>query len=373
MKTHLVLGLLFLVAACGNKGGSAGQEGGTSAPSGGGSLGPPNATVVGHAKAIAEGCTINVEYGQATSCKNGVDAAAKKYVSESKPADFVSTLVGLMTQKEDPKLSAAAVGLFYDELDGLTEDGKRANAKPAVVGPLLDYFKQQPGVRGNRLAKGTAHLATMAKMGDKLFEAAAASPSKTARESAYRYAMAYGRMDVFPKIKEAKPDVLAGALAAPRQMAKPTDAEKGAVCPWAKDSLGSTDGETAAAAGNTMVWCRGTYIEALVAEAEKRLAAKQYKDPFAAVMREPCFEFIGKTPNDDATCEKVYTFLEKASNDPGVDDATRGLALWNIYYQRRDAKTLAIMRKYEKSPNKEVAKRAGEAIKSLTETYKIKG
>lgn len=54
-----------------------------------------------------------------------------------------------------------------------------------------------------------------------------------------------------------------------------------------------------------------------------------------------------------------FTPLRGASNDPGVDDATRGLALWNIYYQRRDAKTLALMRKYEKSPNKEVAKRAG--------------
>ncbi|MFO0742965.1 MAG: hypothetical protein U0270_44225 [Labilithrix sp.] len=372
MKAIRLYGLLALLFACGNKGGGA-AEGGAPAAKAGGSLGPANATVVGHAKAIAEGCTINVEYGQATSCKNGVDAAAKKYVSESKPADFVSTLVPLMTQKDDPKLSAAAVGLFYDEIDGLTEAGKRANARPEVVEALLAYFKEQPGVRGNRLARGVAHLATMAKMSDKLFEAAAASPSKTARESVYRNAMAFGRLDVFPKVKEAKPDVLAGALAAPRQMAKPTDAEKAAVCPWAKESLGSTDGETASAAGNTMVWCRGAYIDALLAEAEKRLAAKQYKDPFAAVMREPCFDFIGKSPTDDATCEKVYTFLEKASNDPGVDDATRGLALWNIYYQRRDAKTLAIMRKYEKSPNKEVAKRAGEAIKSLTETYKIKG
>jgi len=125
-----------------------------------------------------------------------------------------------------------------------------------------------------------------------------------------------------------------------------------------------------------MVWCRGTFIDALLAEAEKKVKDKQFKEPFAIVMREPCFQFAGAlTPSaaDVAQCDKVYAFLEKTANDATVEDTVRGTSLWNIYYQRRDDKTMKVMRKYENSPNKELSKRAKEAIKSLVESYKIKG
>ena len=88
------------------------------------------------------------------------------------------------------------------------------------------------------------------------------------------------------------------------------------------------------------------HLDALLGEAETRLKNKEYKDPFAPVMREPCFEFISnitKKAADEAQCDRVYTFLEKAANDASVDDPIRGLALWNIYYQRRDEKTLKLM------------------------------
>lgn len=73
----------------------------------------------------------------------------------------------------------------------------------------------------------------------------------------------------------AKADVVVAALDAPRRIPKATDAEKAAVCPWAKGFLGNAELAVGAAAGSDMVWCRGESIDALIAEAEKRLKDKQ--------------------------------------------------------------------------------------------------
>ena len=93
------------------------------------------------------------------------------------------------------------------------------------------------------------------------------------------------------------------------------------------------------------------------------------------VFREICFEFIGGITGQagaNPQCKRNYAFLERVTNDESVKPEVRGRSLWNIYYQRRDKESLALMRKYEKHKNPEIAKRAKEAIQSLTTTYKLK-
>jgi hypothetical protein len=63
--------------------------------------------------------------------------------------------------------------------------------------------------------------------------------------------------------------------------------------------------------------------------------------------------------------------LEKATNDDRVASLARGLALYSIYYQRRDAETMVLMRNYEKHEDENIQKYAKDAIKSLQEHYKI--
>ncbi|MBK7401206.1 MAG: hypothetical protein IPJ34_34360 [Myxococcales bacterium] len=337
-----------------------------------------DATLVDHVKAHAEGCTVSVEAGQAYSCKAGITDAMGKYVREKKPEDFASTMLSLIKKTEDAKVSAAAVALFAEQFDYLGEDGKRKNATPAVVKAGLEAFKDNAGNRATRLANPVTQLATLAGSFDELYAVADAHSVKEARDNVYRNLLVYGRLKALPKLKlvAQRPEHVVAALDAVPRMASPTPDEKAAVCPWAKGYLASTDAQAAAKAGWDMVVCKGEYIDALVAEAETRLKNKEFKEPFSSVMREPCFEFITditKKAAADTQCEAVFTFLEKVVNDGAVDDATRGLALFNIYYQRRDDKTLKLMRKYENHANKEVSKRAKEAIKSLTTTYKLKG
>lgn len=337
---------------------------------------PPNAEVVAAVQKHVEKCTVNVDQGQAYSCKDNVSSEFRDWVRKQKPADLMETLATLVNGP-DPKVSAAAIALAAETHDALDEAALKANATPYALEQMLAALKANQKNRAARLAIPATHLAMLAGKADALYAVVDTHPTKEARENAYSNLMVHGRMAAFPKIKAVAGDetMLKAALRAPRNMRRATDAEKNEYCPWAQGYLGHADLDVAAHAGYVMLNCGGAHIEPLLAEAEKRLAAKQYKNPFAMVMREPCFEFItgvtGKAARE-AQCEKVFTFLEKAANDKTVDDATRGLALWNIYYQRRDKKTLDLMRRYQNHQVKEIAKRANEAIKSLTETYKLK-
>lgn len=370
------LGLLVL-SGCSKKSGEVGAASSSSASPTAAKEVTLDPKLVDLVKAHVASCTVTVESGLAYGCKDGVGDNARKYVQESKPAGFVATLASIAQSKDDPKASAVAIALLSDQFDNLGEDGKRKAATPEAIDLILAVFKDNAGSRGVRVAKTAAQTATIGKALPKLEAAIDGHPNKAARSEAYKYLMTFGRLDAFPKIKAiASGEHKEAALDAFRYMYKATDAEKAAVCPWAKGFLGDANDEAAASAGLDMVSCKGEYIDALLSEAERRLNDKQYKDPFAQVMREPCFEFmkgVTRSAGDEAQCDKVYAFLEKAANSTSVDDVTRGLALFNIYYQRRDDKTLKLMRKYEKSPNPEVSKRAKEAIKSLTETYKLKG
>jgi hypothetical protein len=339
--------------------------------------GPPkNEKLVEHVKALAAKCTVNVEQAQVYACKDKVSEELKGYVSKEKPADFFSTLVQLATSA-DEKESAIAIAVIDEDYGYLTPAGVKPQATKWNVDKMLEAFNKTKGYRATRLATATTHLAMIANRADELYAAVDKHESATARARAYSHLMTYGRLNAFPKLKEVAKDkaYTAAALQAPRNMYNATEEEKAQYCPWAEGYLGDEDEKVATEAGYTMINCKGKYLDSLLAEANKRVAAGKYKNPFAMVMREPCFEFAGaltKKGATDAQCDAVYEFLEKTANDKTVDEETRGMALWNIYYQRRDKKTLDIMRKYENSPVKAISQRAKDAIKSLTETYKLK-
>ncbi|MBX3227392.1 MAG: hypothetical protein KIT84_13645 [Labilithrix sp.] len=379
MKTTRSLLVLFVALAACSKAGAGDNGAPPAAESASTAESAVDATLAGHVKAHVDKCTVNVEQGQAFSCKDGVVDALSKHVRESKPAAFASTMIALVRKKDDAKTSAVAVALLAEQFDNLGDEGKRKNATKEAVTSALAALKDESGNRATRMAGPIAQLATIAAMFDPLYAVADAHPTKEARDNVYRHLLVFGRTKGLPKLKEVAektPAHASAALDAVPRMSNATDEERSAACPWAEGYLKSADLGVAAKAAEAMVFCKGKHIDALLAEAETRLAKKEYKNPFAMVLREPCAQLVAgvtKRAADDAQCEGVYTFLEKVVNDAGADDATRSAALFNIYYQRRDEKTLKLMRKYENHPNKEIQKRAKEAIASLTTTYKLKG
>lgn len=370
---RLLLGLVVsssLVVACQKAGGS---------KSGAGSGDPPklasNATVLEHLQKIGEGCTVRAESASVYGCKAGQDNALREWVAQAQPKDAFETFAGVIRGTDD-KARAVAIASSNGVFSRIDHTLRKANATEGAATVFLDALAKDDAIAPVVAATAT-HLANLAGERDRLLEVVSALKSKPARNEAYRAMMMYGRLEVLPTLQAAAKvsDHTVAALAAPREMHDWTAKETAAVCPWAKGYLGDERLPVAAEAGNDMVRCKGEWVDALLDEGDKRLAAKQFKAPLSQVFREICFQMMkGVTgaAGQPAQCTRTFAFLEKVVNDASVESAVRGMALWNIYYQRRDQATLDLMRKYQRHPDPEIQKRAKEAIDSLTTTYKLK-
>ncbi len=371
------LGIALATTGCKKKGaaGDAGAEGGiTEEPSAGASL-KQNPQVVEHLKKLADGCTVSIDSASVYSCKNKEDSAFYDWIRANRPKDLYETYASVISGT-DMKSRAVAISQANNTFSTLDKDMKKANATKPVANAFLDALAKDDSY-AVRLATPATNLAMLAGVKDRLIKVTDGLANTPARNNSYRAFMEFGRLDGFDKLKEVakNKDFTVAALAAPRNMYEWTGPEKAAICPWAKSFLGEAALPVAAEAGYDVIKCKGEYVDALLDEGEKRLKNKQFDEPFAMVFREVCFEFISGVTGQagrDPQCKRNYEFLEKVTNDESVKPEVRGRSLWNIYYQRRDKESLALMRKYEKHKNPEISKRAKEAIQSLTTTYKLK-
>ncbi|HRG98371.1 MAG TPA: hypothetical protein PLR99_19100 [Polyangiaceae bacterium] len=379
IRFALIMGLGVALAATGcKKKGAAGADAGAGAEA----VDPPaaaalkqNPAVLEHLKKLADGCTVSIDSASVYSCKNKEDSAFYDWIRASRPKDLYETYASVIAGT-DVKAKAVAISQANNTFSTLDKDLKKANATKAVANAFLDALEKDDSY-AVRLAGPTSDLAFLAGQKTRLFKVTDGLHNTPARNTAYRTFMEFGRLDAFEKLKEVAKDkdFTVAALAAPRNMYDWTGAEKAAICPWAKGFLGDASLAIAAEAGYDAIKCKGEYVDALQDEGDKRLKNKQFDEPFAMVFREVCFEFIGGVTGQagaNPQCKRNYAFLERVTNDESVKPEVRGRSLWNIYYQRRDKESLALMRKYEKHKNPEISKRAKEAIQSLTTTYKLK-
>ncbi len=221
---------------------------------------------------------------------------------------------------------------------------------------------------------------TLAGQTEELIKVLDGITDKTILRSAYTTIMTYGRMAAWSKIMTMvfgqDPVLRAAGSKAPINMPKWTPEELTTICQWAKDYISDKDIAVATNIADIMVICRlqddGKYIDLLLEEGKKRADAGEWKRPYTFAFRNICFGgMMGEADKPKPeTCQKAYDFLESIANNPKVDNAGRGSALADIYYQRRDEVTLELMKKYENSDIEEIKKAATDAIKSIEANLK---
>ncbi len=157
------------------------------------------------------------------------------------------------------------------------------------------------------------------------------------------------------------------ALRSFRKMYDVTDEEKAQICPWIAGYLGDSRLEVFEVAGYGAIRCGGEYVDKLLDEGERRLSeSHEFTRTHYFVFRDVCFSFMGeKTAGQQAQCDRNYAFLQKAVDDDAVDSEFRSLALDAIDYQRRDATTKALAKKYLRHKDEKVAGRAKEIVEKL--------
>ena len=327
------------------------------------------------AEAVVAGCQVDEQRAVVTKCTGDEMKSAERWFRDNKPADGAESLSELALTA-DPPVAAAAAVLWSRFTSSGNQEVRRANATAPASARALRLLAS--GTFAPTVAKAATYTATLGGRTQHLLDVLEVAPERV-RRLGYRNVMSYARLDALPRLQAAaetaqSPKILSAVLEAPLNLFEATDAERAQVCPWGESYLGHESLEVAATAGKVMVRCRGESIDALLAEAERRVAAGQYARPFSQVLREPCFSMMKGVVDpaaQEAQCERVYAFLESVGNNESVDPEERGRALWNIYYQRRDADTLALLRKYEDHPLPEVREQVGKAIKSLVEKYDL--
>ena len=138
-------------------------------------------------------------------------------------------------------------------------------------------------------------------------------------------------------------------------------------------ALGHKELRVATEAAHVMNSCKhdNKYIEALIAEGKKRVAAGEWKAPYDFPFRDVCFGgFFGtdkKAPTE--LCDKNYKFLLSITNNKKVPANMRARALDWIVYQRRDRKSYNLLKKYKSHKVKEIATVAKKGMEMLERSY----
>lgn len=338
-----------------------------------------NAKVVEYVDKAVTNCEVREESVQAYSCEGDVLNEYQTWIREEKPEHVFETL-GALAVGDDSVKSAAAVAVMGWGYASAGDEWKQANATPAARSTFLEYVAKSEGLAASKAAKFAAHIGGLRGEMDEVFEVVRAHKDNKAKAGAYEAYMTYGRLDGFEELKsvtEGLDDVklLQAALGAPLKMYKATDEEKAAYCPWAEAYLGHENLGVVTDASRVMVRCGGEYVDKMLAEGEKRVEAGEFKRPYSQVFREPCANVL-KLKKDDAEkvaqCDRVFAFLKEVADNEEVEPKVRAMSLWNIYYQRRDQKTLDLMREYANHEVPEIKEYADDAIESLTTTYKLK-
>ena len=332
--------------------------------------------LMGELKKIAELCDVNVSGVTVTNCPNKEARTLTDSFRERDRGAAVDTFAAALAGADDKvktvaaNLSRSALSNFGIGAKAAKVDSVAAKRYIAAVGKLEKYHAAQA-------IRSAVHAAMLGGATDELYALLDTHDYLPARAMGYREVMTHGRTSVLPKLKDlAKGDdvnVAAAAVSAARLMYKATAEEKAATCPWIVEYLGSARAKIYMEAGHSAVWCGGEYVDALLDEGEKRLAANQFDRDSYLVFRDICFTPIGnKVKGTPEQCDRNYKFLESAVKNEKVDETARGLALFAIYYQRRDAKTMKVVKKYRNSKVPKIREYANKAIKSLKETYKVK-
>ncbi len=335
---------------------------------------------------VVQKCKVDVSGNTVTECKDNafkdLRAMFSKNPKEGIPKkDKFEALDTFSTalKSENKELAVAASSLLYNEYRTLGTEPDTTKLKPDAAKRMIEAVGQSPQYQAAQSLKAAVHTAMLTQQSEALYQMMDNHSYDSIPGLGYPHIMRYGRLDAFPKIKSLAdaedPKLVSAAFKAPRNMYKPSPEEMAPVCQWAKGYLSDSRDAAYNGAARLMIKCQGEYIDALLEEGEKRLKENNRftRDDYL-VYRDVCFSPVKgliKEAGFQAQCKRTAEFLEAAVNNEKVASRDRGLALFAIYYQRRNADSMKIMQKYKEHPDENIRKYANESIKSLKEVYKI--
>ena len=265
---------------------------------------PARAQIMDLIRSASKNCAVDTRYAFVKDCTGDEAAKIETELKQKGVTASLGNFAAALNDKDD-KIKAVACKFIYRQYrDNIGElDKNRASIPVAVVEQFLRGLAGTKSYVAFYAVEVAVHLSMMKGMEAKLYKVLSGHPESVVTLEGYRHLMRFGRIRVFGKVQElaknADPKISLAALEAPNNMYKMDDAEKAQVCPWAKGFLSSAEGNMSLAAGKTMNQCGGTYIDALLTEAEKRAGEGKLGAPFSGALTSftfSCTPMFGSPP-----------------------------------------------------------------------------
>lgn len=320
---------------------------------------------------IGQKCELDPKRVSIKSCPNDEHGKLRQSFLERDRAAALDSFSAVLSG-DDARARIAAAALANALLGDF---GEAAEVSKAAARRYLSALRELDEAEASRALRPGVHAAVLAGEREALYSMLDQRADKSMWATALRELAVHGRTDVLPKLEAvaAGNDTrqVAAALSAPRRMRAPTEAEKAAVCPWSAAFIGHEQRRVWEEAGHNAIWCGGEYIDQLLAQGEREVSEGRFDRSSYLVFRDVCFSPNLSRPKrgSDAQCERTYQLLRRVVDDERIDAKLRGLALFGIYYQRRDEASLALMKAYASSKVPELRERAREALASLEKNY----
>ncbi len=231
--------------------------------------------LMGAIKDAAEKCKLDMKYAFVNGPQEAVITEMilkKKGVVASLPT------LSVALNDKDPKIRVVANRYLYREIrDNISEFEKDKKSTPkAAVENLIKGIETSKDYVTFYSVGATTLLATMHGLEKRLIAAVEKHPEKALRNEMMKNLIRYGRLRVFPKLKEyaesGEPGALALVMDSFRDLRDISDDEKKAIGEWAQTHLSEKDVETRVRVIYALYLVGGKYYDAALdaIEAEKK-------------------------------------------------------------------------------------------------------
>jgi hypothetical protein len=324
--------------------------------------------------AMIANCEIDVQLCTVSRCADDEQRQfLELYADDSRPrAPLLDAWAELLVSDDAAR---ATVGAYVvgGLMRSLSLDGSRPIVPRSTATALIASLADLPRFHAARSVMGVTHAAALAGELDALLAAAASHTHDEALlPIIYGSMLRYARLTGFPTLQLAlkqgvTPRTAAAIMSAPRALVDATPSERTTLCEWVRPFIAEPRPSVANEAANTMMWCGGAFIDALLDHAATQVEAGTMDKNLTIPLRGICASSRGaRARGSEAQCARNLQILESAVLNPELSEGARVQALVSVHRQRPDEATLKLAKRAQRQPQEQLRFRATAIVKSLT-------
>jgi len=329
--------------------------------------------------AMVTNCEIDQDLSTVTRCANDEQQVfLKQYADGSRSrAALLGAWAQLLREDDGARVTVGAY-VLGGLMRTLSPDGSRPVVTPEIAKALIASLAGLPRFHAARSIVGITHAAALAGQLDALIIAAEQHPHHEALlPIVYSSMLRYTRLAGFPALQLAQakdttdPRLVAATMSAPRALVDATPSERATLCEWVRPFCADSRVPVANEAANTMLWCGGKFIDALLDHAVSDVKAGTMDKNLTIPLRRLCPTPPGHmSTGSEAQCARTLQVLEAAVRNTKIDEDARIQALVSVHRLRPDRATLRLAKEARKQAGDQLRFRATTIVEALNQALR---